>query len=128
MDQSTLDDDDLFGEAATELTDDIEAALTAAEDALPDAQAVWTPEGDNLLGELNTLKGTLEAEAAESSLREARKWLAVAQRAGAIDEDDALVERADELAATLEAMATAREAVGDLTGALPALRGELQAE
>lgn len=126
MDQSTLDDDDLFGEAASELRADIEAALDAAEDDLPDADAVWTPEGDNLLGQLNTLRGTLEAEAAAESLREARKWLAVAERSGAIDGDDELTDRVADIESTLEAMTNAREAVGGLTGTLPELRSELQ--
>lgn len=128
MDQSTLDDDDLFGEAATELRSDIEAAIDEAEAELPEAEAVWSPEGDNLLGQLNTLRGTLEADGAQASLREAKKWLAVATRSGAIEDGDELEHRVEAVEAKLEAMTAAREAVSGLTSTLPALRGELQSD
>lgn len=128
MDQATLDNDDLFGEAASELRDDIEAALDDAEATLPSADAVWQPEGDNLLGQLNALRGTLETDGAMESLREAKKWLAVAERSGAIDEDDDLADRVGAVEEQLEAMATAREAVAGLTSSLPELRQALQSE
>lgn len=128
MDQATLDNDDLFGEAASELRDDIEAALDDAEATLPSADAVWQPEGDNLLGQLNALRSTLETDGAMESLREAKKWLAVAERSGAIDEDDDLADRVGAVEEQLEAMATAREAVAGLTSSLPELRQALQSE
>ena len=128
MGQATLDDDDLFGEAADELRGDIQAALDEAEAALPDAEAVWTPEGDNLLGQLNALRGTLEPDAALESLREAKKWLAVAERSGALEDDDELSTRVASVEEKLSAMADARAAVGALTSTLPELRQALQSD
>ncbi len=127
MDQATLDNDELFGEAASELQDDIERALSDAEEALPDHEEVWSPEGDNLLGQLNALRGTLDPEEATTSLREAKKWLAVAERSGALEDGD-LTERVAAVEAKLEAMAEANEAVSALTSTLPELREALQDE
>jgi hypothetical protein len=41
MSQSTLDDEDLFGEAAQEMRADVEEHLSAARDELPDPDAIW---------------------------------------------------------------------------------------
>lgn len=126
MDQVTLDNDELFGEAATELRDDIESALSEAEAALPDQDEVWSPDGENLLGQLNTLRGTLDTQEVQTHLREAKKWLAVAERSGALDDDDELSDRVTAVETKLSAIAQANEAVGELTSTLPELRQALQ--
>ncbi len=126
MDQATLDADELFGEAATELRDDIEQALSDARAELPDPDGVLAPEGDNLLGELNTLRTTLSTEAADEHLREARKWLEVGRRSGAIEEDDDLIDEVEAVADKLEAIEAAEAAAAELTSALPELRETLQ--
>lgn len=126
MDQATLDADELFGEAATELRDDIEQAVADARAELPDPDAVLAPEGDNLLGELNTLRTTLSTEAADEHLHEARKWLEVGRRSGAIEEDDDLIDEIEAVADKLEAIQAAETAAAELTSALPELRETLQ--
>lgn len=127
MSQATLDDDDLFGEAADELRADIDVAVEEAYDALPDAETVWNPPGDNLLGQLNSLRSTLDVEAAREHVREAKKWREVGTRSGAIDEDDPIVEQVDDLEETLARFEETADAAADLTSALPVLR-ELLAE
>ncbi len=128
MGQATLDDDDLFGEAAAELREDITAALDEAETALPAEDDVWTPEGGNLLGQLNTLRSTLEADETVASLREAKKWIAVAERSGAIEDDDELIERLNNIEQRLSMMTEVRDATGNLTAQLPELRQALQGD
>ena len=122
MAQATLDDDELFGEAADELKDDIEAALQSAEETLPDADAVWEPAGDNLLGQLNALRSTLDTGDTREHLHEARKWLELGRRSGAIAEDDELIMRVETADEKLQAIEAARESVGTLTSTLPELR------
>lgn len=128
MAQATLDDDELFGEAANELRSDIAASIETAEATLPDADEVWQPAGDNLLGELNTLRTALDTSDAREHLHEARKWLELGRRSGAIDGDDELVDRVKTLDSQLDAIDAAREAVGTLTSTLPSLRQLLESD
>jgi len=60
MSQSTFDDDDLFGEAAAETRAEVEEHLAAAREELPDPDAVWETDADNVLGVLNGLKSALD--------------------------------------------------------------------
>ena len=60
MSQATLEDDELFDEAASEMREDVEASLAEARGALPEADAIWDVEADNTLGVLNALKGALD--------------------------------------------------------------------
>ncbi|MFW5903632.1 MAG: DUF5790 family protein, partial [Halolamina sp.] len=46
MSQTTLDDE-LFGEAASEMREDVESSLAAARESLPDADAVWETDAEN---------------------------------------------------------------------------------
>lgn len=124
MGQATLDDD-LFDEAVEDINGMIEGALDEAEAALPDAEAVWNPPGDNLLGRLNSLRSELDAAAARDHLREARKWVAVAERTDEITLDDAVEDRLARVASAITALEDAREATGELTSALPELRERL---
>ena len=104
MSQSTLDDDDLFGEAADELRADVEAHLDAARRELPGADEVWDTDADNVLGVLNGLDAALDVGDAHEELRQAKKWFAVGQRADAFED----------------------ERVSKLTSTVPELRGTLQ--
>ena len=126
MSQATLDDDELFGEAASEMRADVEESLEAAWEALPDADDVWETDAENVLGVLNGLKSALDAGDAEESLRDAKKWFTMGQRAGAFDDAEDLEEEIVELENAIEDIASANEQVGELTTTIPALRGTLE--
>jgi hypothetical protein len=126
MSQSTLDDDDLFGEAASEMREDVEKSLGAAREGLPDADDVWDVDADNTLGVLNALRSALDVGDAEEHLRDAKKWYTMGERADAFDDADDLaedIEAVEELVADIE---DAREQVGDLTSTVPQLRSALE--
>lgn len=126
MSQASLDDDELFGEAATEMRDDVEASLADAWGALPDADDVWESDADNVLGALNGLKSALDAGDAEDHLRDAKKWFTMGQRADAFDDADDLEEEIEELETTIDDISEASEQVGELTSTVPALRSTLE--
>ena len=126
MSQSTLDDDELFGEAASEMREDVESSLAEARAALPEADAVWEVEADNTLGVLNSLRSALDVGDAEDHLRDAKKWYAVGKRADAFEDSEDLEEA---IAAVEELMATVTEAhgqVSDLAATIPELRSALE--
>ncbi|HMB51473.1 MAG TPA: DUF5790 family protein [Natronoarchaeum rubrum] len=125
MSQSTLDDDELFGEAASEMREDVEASLDDARAALPDSEAVWDAEADNVLGVLNGLRSALDVEDAADELRDAKKWFTMGQRADAFDDADDLEASIEEVEETIETIEEAHEQVGDLTATIPDLRGTL---
>ena len=126
MSQSTLDDDELFGEAASEMRDDVEASLDEARNVLPAADDIWDVEADNTLGVLNALKGALDVDDAEEHLRDAKKWYTMGERADAFEDADDLAEAIADLEALIEDVEEAREQVGDLTSTIPQLRGTLE--
>jgi hypothetical protein len=126
MSQATLDDDELFDEAATEMREDVESSLDAARAALPEADAVWEAEADNTLGVLNGLKGALDTGDAESHLRDAKKWFAIGKKADAFEDADDLEADIADLEETLERITTAHEQVSELTAAIPELRALLE--
>ncbi|QGA84133.1 DUF5790 family protein [Halomicrobium sp. LC1Hm] len=126
MSQSTLDDDELFGEAASEMRDDVEASLDEARAVLPAADDIWDVDADNTLGVLNALKGALDVEDAEEHLRDAKKWYTMGERADAFEDAGDLEEDIDALETLLEDVETAREQVGELTSTIPQLRGTLE--
>ena len=74
MSQATLDDDELFGEAASEMREDVEDSLSKARAALPESDTIWDVDADNTLGVLNGLRSALDPEDAEDHLRDAKKW------------------------------------------------------
>jgi len=126
MSQTSLDDEELFGEAANEMRDDVESSLAAARDALPSADAVWDVDADNTLGVLNALKGALDVGDAEDHLRDAKKWYTMGERADAFEDADDLaedIETVEELNSDVE---EAQEQVGDLTATIPQLRSTLE--
>lgn len=126
MSQSTLDDDELLGEAASEIREDVETNIEAARSELPAADAIWETDAENTLGVLNSLKSSLDVGEAVENLRDARKWFMVGERADAFEDPDSLKEELDELAELIEEIENAREKVSDLASTVPELRGELQ--
>ena len=126
MSQTTLDDDDLFDEAASEMREDVEAALDAASEALPDADAIWAVEADNVLGVLNALRSSLDTGDATDHLRDAKKWYTIGQRADAFDDADELAAEIEAVEALLDQIDSAHGSVSDLAATLPELRGELE--
>lgn len=125
MGQATLDEDDLFGEAAGELEEDVRDGIERARTALPDAEAIWTADADNVLGVLNGLRTALDTEEATEGLRDARKWFTIGERAGAFESDGELAEDLQELEATITAVERAEEDVAALVSTLPELREQL---
>ena len=124
--QSTLADDDLFGEAAAEMREEVESHLADARGELPDPDAVWETEADNVLGVLNALRSALDADDAQEHFRQAKKTFIVGQRADAFDDPDSLEAEIESVEDLLTAIADAEELVGDLTGTMPQLRSQLQ--
>lgn len=127
MSQATLgDDEELFGEAANEMREDVESSLEAAWDALPEADDVWETDADNVLGVLNALKSALNAGDAEEHLRDAKKWYTMGQRADAFEDADDLEAEIESLEEAITDISEAGEQVGDLTATIPSLRGTLE--
>jgi len=126
MSQATLDDDDLFDEAATEMRADVEEALGKARRALPDSDAIWEVDADNTLGALNGLRTALDTGDAADHLRDAKKWYTMGERADAFEDADDLEGELEELEEIFETIADAREEVSDLAATLPELRGDLE--
>ncbi|MEF8790057.1 MAG: DUF5790 family protein [Haloarculaceae archaeon] len=126
MSQSTLDDDELFGEAASEMREDVESSLAEARAALPEADAVWEVEADNTLGVLNSLRSALDVGDAEDHLRDAKKWYAVGKRADAFEDSEDLEAAIAEVEELMETVTEAHEQVSDLAATVPELRGALE--
>ena len=126
MSQSTFDDDDLFGEAAEETRAEVREHLQAARAELPDADAVWETDADNVLGALNGLKSALDVGDAIDSVRSAKKAYVLGERADAFEDADDLKAEIEELESLVGDIENAAEEVGSLTGTIPAIRGALQ--
>jgi hypothetical protein len=126
MSQTSLDDEELFGEAATEMRDDVEASLAEARAALPDADAVWDVDADNTLGVLNALKTALDVGDAEDHLRDAKKWYTMGERADAFEDAEDLAEDIETVEELIADVADAREQVGELTATIPKLKSTLE--
>lgn len=126
MSQSAFDDDDLFGEAAAEMRAEVEDHLEDARESLPDPDAVWDVEADNVLGVLNSLRSALDTGAAADHLRQAKKQYVMGERADAFEDAEDLETAIADLEELLEGVEAAHEQVGDLAGTVPQLRGALQ--
>jgi len=126
MSQTTLGDDELFGEAAEEMRADVEEHLEQARAELPAAADVWETEADNVLGVLNGLRSALDAGDAEEHLRQAKKWYTMGERADAFEDAADLATAIEDLESLIDAIGEAHADVGDLTNAIPELRGSLQ--
>lgn len=126
MTQTTLDDDELFTEAASEMRADVESSLDQARKELPDPDDVWDVESDNTLGVLNALRSKLDVEAAAQHLRDAKKWYTMGTKADAFEDSDDLeaeIETVEELVGDIE---VAHEQVSDLASTVPQLRSALE--
>jgi dsDNA-binding SOS-regulon protein len=126
MSQSTLDDDELFTEAASEMRDDVEESLAAARADLPDAADIWEVEADNTLGVLNSLRTALELDEAEENLRDAKKWYTMGKEADAFDDAEDLAEELEEVEELFGDIETAHEQVGELASTIPQLKSTLE--
>ena len=126
MSQSTLDEDELFGEAASEVREDVEASLERAGDALPDTDEIWNVEADNTLGALNALRSALDTGDAADHLRDAKKWYTMGERADAFEDADDLATEIERVEAAIADIEDAKEQVGDLTSTIPGLKNTLE--
>ena len=126
MSQSTFDEDDLFGEAASEMRGDVEESLAAAWAELPSDEEIWDVEADNILGALNALRSALDVGEAHDHLRAAKKWYTMGERADAFEDADDLREEIEQLEGVLEDVASAGDQVGDLTSTVPRLKSALE--
>lgn len=126
MSQATLDDDELFSEAASEMRTDVEEALEAAREALPDADDIWTVNADNTLGVLNGLRSALDIGEAADHLRDAKKWYTMGERADAFDDADDLEAEIEAVESLFGKIETAHDQVSGLASTLPELRSELE--
>ena len=125
MSQASLDDDELFADAASEMRADVEEALEEARDALPEPEEFFEVDADNVVGALNGLKGGLDASDAVEHLRDAKKWFTMGQRADAFDDADDLEADIAELEDLITDVETASEQVTDLAATVPSLRERL---
>ncbi|UPV76043.1 DUF5790 family protein [Halorussus limi] len=126
MSQSTLDEDELFGEAANEVREDVEASLEQAGDALPDTDEIWNVEADNTLGALNALRSALDTGDAADHLRDAKKWYTMGERADAFEDADDLEAEIERVGEAIEDIEDAKAQVGDLTSTIPGLKNTLE--
>ena len=125
MSQATLDDDELFDEAANEMREDVESSLADAKATLPESDDIWDADADNTLGVLNGLKGALDTGDAADHLRDAKKWYTMGERADAFEDAEDLRDAIDDLEGLFGTIETAREEASDLAATLPELRGDL---
>lgn len=125
MSQSSFDDEELFGEAAEEMREDVEGHLEKARDALPEGEAVWDVEADNTLGVLNGLKSALAADEVDDHLRSAKKWYTIGKRADAFEDASDLEAEIEEIEAILDDLQAVSEHVSELTATIPELRSKL---
>jgi hypothetical protein len=126
MGQATLDDEELFTEAASEMRDDVETSLAQARDALPAGSDIWDVDADNTLGVLNAMRSALDVEGATENLRDAKKWYTMGEKADAFDDADDLAADIEAVEALIDDVEAAREQVGDLTSRVPQLKSALE--
>ena len=126
MAQSTLDDEDLFTEAASEMREDVESSLAQARDALPDAEDLWETDAENTLGVLNGLSTVLDLDDAEEHLREAKKWYAMGKEADAFEDAEDLAAEIDAVESIFTDVESASEQVSELTKTIPQLKSALE--
>jgi hypothetical protein len=125
MSQTSFDDDDLFGEAAEEMSADVEEHLAEARAELPTPDSIWETSADNVLGVLNGLKSALDVGEAADHLRQAKKWFTLGSRADAFENPEELQEEIETVEELLETVDSASDEVSELTATIPALRGDL---
>jgi uncharacterized phage infection (PIP) family protein YhgE len=128
MTQSTLDDDELFTEAASEMREDVESSLEEARDALPEADAIWEVDADNTLGVLNGLRTALDTEDAADHFRDAKKWYTMGEKADAFDDAQDIAEQIEAVEDLFADIEEAHEQVGELASTIPQLKSALETD
>ncbi len=126
MTQATLDDDELFTEAASEMREDVEESLEAAQASLPAADDVWEVEADNTLGVLNALRSALDVGNARDHLRDAKKWFTMGTKADAFEDSEGLAEEIEAVEALIVEVEETHEQVGELASTVPQLKSALE--
>lgn len=126
MSQTTLTDEDLFGEAADEIQADIESCLEAGREALPTDEEVWAVNADNVLGVLNALRSSLTVEEATEHVHDAKKWYLVGERADVFDDPEAIETSIEDLEAVIDRIEATRADVTSLINEMPDLKGRLE--
>jgi hypothetical protein len=126
MTQSTLDDEELFTEAASEMREDVESSLAKAREQLPEADDLWETGADNTLGVLNGLRTALDTGEATDHLRDAKKWYTMGKEADAFEDAEDLAEDITAVEELLGDIETAHEQVGDLASTVPQLKSALE--
>lgn len=125
MSQATLDDEELFGEAANEMRTDVEESLQDTRQELPEPSAIWTVEAENTLGVLNSLHTALDVGDAAAHLRDAKKWYTMGVRADAFDDAADLEEEIQTLEELIDEISGTHDAASELASTIPELRGTL---
>lgn len=126
MTQSTLDDEELFTEAASEMREDVESSLAKAREELPEADELWETGADNTLGVLNSLRTALDTGEATDHLRDAKKWYTMGKEADAFEDAEDLAEEITAVEELLGDIETAHEQVGELASTVPQLKSALE--
>jgi len=126
MTQSTLDDEELFTEAASEMREDVESSLAKAREELPEADDLWETGADNTLGVLNSLRTALDTGEATDHLRDAKKWYTMGKEADAFEDAEDLAADISAVEELLGDIETAHEQVGDLASTVPQLKSALE--
>ena len=126
MTQSTLDDEELFTEAASEMREDVETSLAKAREELPEADDLWETGADNTLGVLNSLRTALDTGEATDHLRDAKKWYTMGKEADAFEDAEDLAADISAVEELLGDIETAHEQVGDLASTVPQLKSALE--
>jgi hypothetical protein len=126
MTQSTLDDEELFTEAASEMREDVESSLADARAELPAADEIWETQAENTLGMLNSLRTALDYGEAKASLRDAKKWFTMGKEADAFEDAADLAAEIQAVEELFDDLETAHEQVGELASTVPQLKSALE--
>jgi hypothetical protein len=126
MSQTTLNDDELFSEAASEMREDVETSLADARAQLPTGDELWDIDADNSLGALNGLRSALDVGEARDHLRDAKKWFTMGKEADAFEDSEDLAAEIETVEGLIADIEDAHEAVGDLASTVPQLRNSLE--
>lgn len=126
MAQTTLDDDDLFSEAASEMRADVESSLDQTRESLPEPDSFWDIDAENTLGLLNQLGSTLDVGDAAEHLRDAKKWYTMGEQADAFEDAGDLAAEIEQLESLLGDIETASEQAGALSSTVPQIKAALE--
>lgn len=123
MSQTAFDEDELFGEAASELKTDVQDALDQAWEALPRAETIETTDGATVSEVLGNLDSKIDPDGVETALQEAKKQYTIGSRADAFDDEFSTDVEAEieELHTALDAIDTITTTSAELTDALSTL-------